>query len=39
MPINRPGDLAALAGLSHLDDPLRRQLYRVRDRERRTGFA
>ena len=27
MPINRPGDLAALNGLSHLDDPLRRQLY------------
>ena len=27
MPINRPGDLAALSGLSHLDDPLRRQLY------------
>ena len=27
MPINRPGDLAALTGLSHLDDPLRRQLY------------
>ena len=27
MSINRPGDLAALNGLSHLDDPLRRQLY------------
>ena len=27
MSINRPGDLAALTGLSHLDDPLRRQLY------------
>ena len=27
MPINRPADLAALNGLSHLDDPLRRQLY------------
>jgi predicted ArsR family transcriptional regulator len=27
MPTDRPGDLAALAGLSHLDDPLRRQLY------------
>jgi predicted ArsR family transcriptional regulator len=27
MPINRPGDLGALAGLSHLDDPLRRRLY------------
>ena len=27
MPMNRPGDLAALNGLSHLDDPLRRQLY------------
>jgi predicted ArsR family transcriptional regulator len=27
MPLNRPGDLASLAGLSHLDDPLRRQLY------------
>lgn len=24
---HRPGDLAALSGLSHLDDPLRRQLY------------
>jgi predicted ArsR family transcriptional regulator len=28
MPTNRPGDLAALNGLSHLDDPLRRQLYK-----------
>ena len=27
MSINRAGDLAALNGLSHLDDPLRRQLY------------
>ena len=27
MSMNRPGDLAALNGLSHLDDPLRRQLY------------
>ena len=27
MSINRPADLAALNGLSHLDDPLRRQLY------------
>jgi predicted ArsR family transcriptional regulator len=27
MPVSRPADLAALAGLSHLDDPLRRQLY------------
>jgi len=27
MPLNRPADLAALNGLSHLDDPLRRQLY------------
>ena len=27
MSISRPGDLAALTGLSHLDDPLRRQLY------------
>ena len=27
MLINRPGDLTALNGLSHLDDPLRRQLY------------
>jgi predicted ArsR family transcriptional regulator len=27
MPVNRSGDLAALTGLSHLDDPLRRQLY------------
>jgi predicted ArsR family transcriptional regulator len=27
MPTNRPGDLAALNGLSQLDDPLRRQLY------------
>jgi predicted ArsR family transcriptional regulator len=27
MPIDRPGDLAALTGLSTLDDPLRRQLY------------
>jgi predicted ArsR family transcriptional regulator len=27
MPIHRPGDLAALSDLSHLDDRLRRQLY------------
>lgn len=27
MSLTRPGDLAALSGLSHLDDPLRRQLY------------
>ena len=27
MSITRPADLAALNGLSHLDDPLRRQLY------------
>jgi predicted ArsR family transcriptional regulator len=27
MSINRPADLAGLNGLSHLDDPLRRQLY------------
>lgn len=27
MSITRPGDLAALSGLSHLDDPLRRKLY------------
>src|SRR3569833_924177 len=27
MSITRPGDLAALSGLSHLDDPLRRELY------------
>ena len=27
MSINRPCDLAALNGLSHLDDPLRRQFY------------
>lgn len=27
MPISRPADLAALNGLSHLDDPLRRRLY------------
>ena len=27
MSISRPADLAALKGLSHLDDPLRRQLY------------
>jgi predicted ArsR family transcriptional regulator len=27
MSLPRPGDLAALTGLSHLEDPLRRQLY------------
>ena len=27
MSMPRPGDLAALTGLSHLDDPLRRRLY------------
>jgi predicted ArsR family transcriptional regulator len=27
MPVYRHGDLSALAGLSHLDDPLRRRLY------------
>ncbi|MGE2727798.1 helix-turn-helix transcriptional regulator [Mycolicibacterium pulveris] len=27
MPVRRPSDLAALTGLSHLEDPVRRQLY------------
>ena len=31
MSINRPGDLAALTGLSHLDDPLRVDALRVNE--------
>ena len=39
MSIDPTGDLAALNGLSHLDDPLRRQLYEyVNGKNRRTTF-